>query len=196
LKERGLDAYFTPRVAIDALLSIEEEFIPENILEPAVGTGNIATELEMRGYSVNCGDIKDYGYPDTIVGDYLKSTIPPWIEGIITNPPFMHSLEFATKAVSEVRYVAMLGRIQYLESLVRKEWLEANPPVRILIPSRRLPMMHRFGWEGPTNSSNMCHPWFVWDKDRQQDGMTEMLYYDWKMNVRPDDVATGNADQD
>lgn len=179
-KDRGLDAYFTPRVAVLALLDIEGEYIPKEVYEPAVGSGNIAVELELEGYEVYCGDIKDYGYPGTVVENYLtKDTCPPWVDGIITNPPFRHSLEFSKKAVKEVRYVAMLGRIQYLESMVRMPWLIENPPTRVIVPSRRLPMMHRMGWEGPKSSSNMCHPWFVWDKSRDQDGMTEMWYYDW-----------------
>lgn len=190
-EDRGLDAYFTPRVAVDALLSIEEEFIPQNIYEPAVGKGNIAAELEGRGYKVHCGDIRDYGYPGTVVEDYLAWPCPPWIEGIITNPPFKLSLAFCKKAVAEAGYVAMMGRIQYLESMVRKEWLVANPPTRILVPSRRLPMMHRLGWEGPEAGSNMCHPWFIWDRAREQDGLTEILYYDWKNNERPSSDSAG-----
>jgi hypothetical protein len=179
--ERGRNAYFTPRVAVVALLEIEDDAIPENIYEPAVGAGSIARELERRGHTVHCADIHDYGYPGTIVEDYLVSdSCPPWVEGIITNPPFAHSKEFVEKACSQAAYVAMLGRIQYLESMKRMDWLVANPPTRMLIPSRRLPMMHREGWEGPRSSSNMCHPWFIWDKAFDQDGLTELIYYDWK----------------
>jgi len=193
-KEIGLGAYFTPRVAVLALLDIEREYIPKEVYEPAVGSGNIAAELEREGYEVYCGDIHDYGYPGTVVENYLtKDTCPPWVEGIITNPPFKHSLEFCTKAVNEVRYVVMMGRIQYLESVVRQKWLEANPPTRIIIPSRRLPMMHRLGWEGPEAGSNMCHPWFIWDEERPQEGMTEIYYYDWKQYEPQHDTGPGDG---
>jgi hypothetical protein len=178
---RGLDAYFTPRAAVVALLDLEHEFIPKEVYEPAVGAGNIAQELELDGYEVYCADIRDYGYPGTVVEDYLaKDTCPPWVSGIITNPPFKHAKAFCEKAVKQVDYVAMLGRIAYLESLDRQAWLTDNPPTRILVPSRRLPMMHRLGWDGPKASSNVCHPWYIWDKNRDQGGLTELHYYDWK----------------
>jgi hypothetical protein len=188
LSDRGRDAYFTPRPAVLALIGLEEEYIPKDIYEPAVGAGNIAQELEQKGYEVYCGDIHDYGYPGTVVEDYLaKDTCPPWVSGIITNPPFKLAKQFVEKAVEQVDYVAMLGRIQYLESLARREWLTLHPPTRILLPSRRLPMMNRLGWDGPESSSNMCHPWFIWDKNRDKEKLTELTYYDWKeFEVRRD----------
>ncbi len=180
LRERGRDAYFSPRPAVLALLYLEAEFIPKAFLEPAVGIGNIAKEFEIHGFDVECADIVDYGYPATHVRDFLKWDIPESVEGVITNPPFRFSQAFTAKSVAACRYVAMLGRIQYLESMVRKEWLTSNPPTRILIPSRRLPMMHRLDWDGAKNSSSACHPWFIWDKGRHSDGLTEITYYDWR----------------
>jgi hypothetical protein len=32
------------------------------------------------------------------------------------------------------------------------------------VSSRRLPMMHRFGWDGPRATSNTCYAWFIWDR--------------------------------
>jgi hypothetical protein len=89
------------------------------------------------------------------------------------------------KAVEQVDYVAMLLRIQFLESIARKDWLTENPPTRILLPSRRLPMMHREGWPGPKAANNMCHAWFIWDKRRSQN-LTKLDYYDWKDFGNPD----------
>lgn len=193
LEARGRDAYFTPRVAVLALLDIEHERMPEDLYEPAVGAGNIAKEIERSGRNVYCADIHDYGYPGTVVEDYLSASSPPWVGGIVTNPPFRFSKQFAEKAVAEVPYVALLGRIGFLESLTRKEWLEEHPPTRILLPSRRLPMMHRLDWDGPLNSSNMCHPWFIWDKDEPHGGgLTQLTYYDWK-SYDGNDGRAGNS---
>lgn len=193
-KERGRDAYFSPRVAVLALLGIEGDSLPEDIYEPAVGAGNIAQELEAAGHTVYCADVHDYGYPGTVVEDYLTASPPPWVGGIVTNPPFRYAQRFVEKAYEEVPYVAMLGRIGYLESLARKEWLEKHPPSRIILPSRRLPMMHRLDWEGPLNSSNMCHPWFVWDKDDAPiGGTTQLIYYDWKNFGDGTDGRAGNS---
>jgi hypothetical protein len=46
--------------------------------------------------------------------------------------------------------------------------MEECPPSRILAFSRRLPMMHRDGWDGPKASSQMNTAWFIWE--RQGDG--------------------------
>ena len=51
--------------------------------------------------------------------------------------------------------------------------MEACPPSRIYVFSRRLPMMHRDGWTGPTASSQMNTAWYVWE--RNDDGSSHLL---------------------
>jgi hypothetical protein len=53
-----------------------------------------------------------------------------------------------------------------------------NPPARVHISSRRLPMMHRHGWTGKKAGSNTCHAWFIWDQDSSDRG--QMFWFDWK----------------
>ena len=113
--DRGLDAYFTPREAVVSLIKIENDHIPKVIWEPACGNGAIVIPLREAGFFVAASDICDYGFNCRIV-DYLKVESYPGYRGIITNPPFKLATEFATKALSEVPYLALLLRTNFLES--------------------------------------------------------------------------------
>ena len=69
--------------------------------------------------------------------------------GIVTNPPYRLALEFVQRALSDgSTYSAFLLRLNWLESMRRKSFFEANPPSRLHIFSRRLPMSNRLGWTG------------------------------------------------
>lgn len=172
-EDRGLDAYFTPREATLSLLALEA--VPNVIWEPAAGNGAIADVLEESGREIICSDIKDYGrgYP---VEDYLTTT-PRTCDGIVTNPPYKLALPFVQKAVVESRYVAFLLRTNFLESIGRYRFFKFNPPSKIWISSRRLPMMHREGWEGNRSTSNTCYAWFIWDRGRRH---YQLGWFDWK----------------
>jgi hypothetical protein len=167
---RGLDAYFTPPEAVLALAKIET--LPLSIADPCCGNGAILEALKtiqrpdsLTGTHIVFGsDIVDYGWPNTILRDYLTAPVimAPGV-GIVSNPPYRHAQQFIQKALADgAEYHAWLFRLNFLESLKRKPFFEANPPSRIWLASRRLPMMHRLGWEGSRAASNCCHAWFVW----------------------------------
>lgn len=165
-EDRAQDAYFTPPEATIALINIEQGYIPNHVWEPACGDGAISKVLEDNDYTVFSSDLHNYGY-GLIGTDFFKVKKPDGVEGVITNPPYKLALQFAAKAISEVPYVALLLRTNFLESTSRLPFFRSYPPARIWISSRRLPMMHRFGWTGPKSVSNTCHAWFVWDHDAE-----------------------------
>lgn len=176
--DRGADAYFTPPEAVVALVNIERDHIPGNVWEPACGAGAIAEALHMYGgITVYSSDLYDYGYGLSGV-DYFKAKKPEGFDGVITNPPYKLAVQFAAKAISEVPYVALLLRTNFLESTSRKPFFKAHPPARVWISSRRLPMMHRENWEGPKSPSNTCYAWFVWDAKSER--KREVDWFDWK----------------
>jgi hypothetical protein len=182
--DRGLDPYFTPECATRALLEVEHDFIPHLIWEPAAGDGAIVRVLERAGYDVvYASDIADYG-EGFDVADYL--TCDAMIQddlGIITNPPFKLAEEFVRKALlrDEVAYLALLLRTNFLEGVKRRQLFEDCPLSRVWISSRRLPMMHRFGWEGPKSTSNTCYAWFVWNRNPADPvhPHPEIRWFDW-----------------
>ena len=133
-----------------SLICIERSKIPHCIWEPAAGNGATVRPLQAAGYSVIASDIADYGLVGCQAGiDYLSEQARPYVEGIITNPPFKLAMSFAEKALHEVPYLALLLRTNFLESTARLSFFRKHAPARICISSRRLPMMHRFGWQGP-----------------------------------------------
>ena len=161
---RGVDAYFSPPEAVWSLLAIEAGHLPKRIWEPAAGDGAIVKPLLDAGYQVTATDLMDYGLEPCASGvDYLQAARRPGIEGVVTNPPYRLAVDFAEKALSEVPYLALLLRTNFLESTARLPFFRRHPPARIWISSRRLPMMHRHGWQGPRAPSNTCFAWFIWD---------------------------------
>ena len=171
----GSDAYWTPAEATYSLLALE--LVPHCVWEPAAGSGAIVRVLEKAGHTVIASDIVDYGAGYQL-NDYLTAAPPLGIEGEVTNPPFRLAEAFARKALTEVPYVALLLRMNFLESTRRLPFFRAHPPARVWISSRRLPMMHRFGWTGPEASSNHCFAWFVWDRGAERTG--QLGWFDWQ----------------
>ena len=141
--DRGLDAYFSPPEATASLLGIEAEHLPHDIWEPAAGDGAIVRPLQAAGFTVIASDIADYGLVGCRAGvDYLKAPPIRDVQAIVTNPPFKLAVRFAEKALSEVPYLALLLRTNFLESTARLKFFRKHPPARIWISSRRLPIEH------------------------------------------------------
>jgi hypothetical protein len=185
---RALDAYFSPPEATISLIHIESSNLPRFIWEPAAGDGAIVRPLKKAGFTVVASDIADYGLDNCTIGvDYLKAVPPAQIQGIVTNPPYKLAVPFAEKAIREVRYLALLLRTNFLESTARLSFFRRNPPARIWISSRRLPMMHRYGWAGPRAPSNTCFAWFIWDSNAKQKQIVD--WFDWK-NISKSYVKT------
>jgi hypothetical protein len=176
--DRGLDAYFSPPEAVASLLDIEGKHLPRCIWEPAAGDGAIVRPLQDAGFTVFASDIVDYGLRDCAIADYLKAKPVSGVQGIVTNPPYKLAMNFAAKALKEVPYLALLLRTNCLESTARLPFFRRHQPARVWISSRRLPMMHRHGWQGPRAPSNTCFAWFVWDERSTQKRVID--WFDWK----------------
>lgn len=180
LSERKDDLYETPPEAVRALMRVEK--LPRIIWEPACGPGAIARELRNAGHGVHATDLVNYesNQQDAFGRDFLmERTIPPKTEAIITNPPFKLASEFVECALILCPKVIMLLRLAFLESERRTPILENGYLARVHVFRKRLPMMHRAGWDGPINSnSGMAFAWFVWD--RYHTGPTELHRLSWK----------------
>jgi len=180
-QDRARDAYFSPPEAAFSLLDIEAPYLPKRIWEPAAGDGALVLPLQSAGYDVVASDIADYGLAGCTVGlDYLTASPRVDVEGIVTNPPYRLAVEFAEKALKEVPYLALLLRTNFLESTARMPFFKKNRPARIWISSRRLPMMHRYGWQGAKAPNNTCFAWFVWDGRVEQKCVVD--WFDWRIS--------------
>jgi hypothetical protein len=157
--QRTDDFHETPRVAVEALLSVETFTGP--ISEPACGRGAISGVLIEHGYSVVSTDLVARGYGAGGI-DFLLEW-QPRAPNVITNPPYTLALPFAQNALRlTTGKVALLLRLAWLESQERLPFFRSHPPARVWVFSARLPMMHRDGWTGPIASSAIPHAWFVW----------------------------------
>ena len=178
LKVRKDDLYETPEVATRALLKCED--LPHRIWEPACGRGAIVRVLAAAGHDVHATDLVDYGFPGALAGrDFLLELAAPGFECVVTNPPFKLAGEFVEHALRLCPRVVMLARLALLESTRRNEILDRGHLARVHVFRRRLPFMHRDGYEGPKNSSSgMAFAWFVWDRDHK--GPTELRRISWE----------------
>lgn len=177
-EERGDNLYETPPEAMHVLLALEQ-FSP-TVWEPACGRGAISRMLEDAGYAVVLSDINDYGTADKdgelqAVVDFRQTEAGDGeCHDIVTNPPYGGTLsEFIAHAlrIHRPRKMACLlniGAYFGFEDADRNFIMKSCPPARIIAHARRLPMMHRDGWEGKKATSQMHTAWFIWE--RQEDG--------------------------
>jgi hypothetical protein len=195
-EERGHNLYETPPEAMRVLLAWMR-FAP-NVWEPACGRGAISREMEAAGYDVSLSDLVDYGTATKHgecqdVQDFLATEARPDRPDIVTNPPYGGTLNaFVAHAlrVHRPRKMALLLNLNFLcgfDDPDRRFAMDEHPPCRVIVFTRRLPMMHRDGWDGPEASSRMNCAWFVWELDEATDGYdaggkrdTLLLRVDWK----------------
>jgi hypothetical protein len=178
LSERGDDRYETPDVAVHALLRVES--LPQYLWEPACGSGRIVNVLRAAGHTVIGSDLVDYGDPTHLYRrDFLMELkAPDRCQAIVTNPPFKLAEEFVAHALDLCPRVIMLLRLAFMESERRCGILEGRGLARVHVFRKRLPMMHRAGWEGRKANSGMAFCWMVWD--RSYTGPTTLHRISWE----------------
>lgn len=183
LSERRNDLYETPEEAVWTLLAIEN--VPTSVWEPACGPGAIVRALRASGRIVHATDLVDYECPGSHARqDFLMETVlPVGIKAIVTNPPFKLAEEFVAHARKLCPKVYMLLRLAFLESERRRAILESGDLARVHVFRKRLPMMHRAGWEGRKANSGMAFAWFVWDAEHK--GPTTLNRISWEEQERP-----------
>jgi hypothetical protein len=178
LVDRRDDLYETPDVAVHALLRVER--LPEVIWEPACGPGRIVKLLRSAGHKVYATDLVDYGLDDSESAvDFLMERMPSFAIGaVVTNPPFKLANEFVAHALRlGCPRIVMLLRLAFLESEIRSPILDNGLLARVYVFRKRLPMMHRAGWEGRKSNSGMAFAWFIWDLAHR--GPTELHRISW-----------------
>lgn len=174
-EDRGNNLYETPAEAMHVLLALER-FSP-TVWEPACGRGAISAMLEAAGYAVVLSDVVDYG---TATADGEVQAVTDFREtargegechDIVSNPPYgevMNAFIAHALRVHKPRKMALLlniGAYFGFEDPDRNFIMKTCPPARIIAHARRLPMMHRDGWQGKIATSQMHTAWFIWERD-------------------------------
>lgn len=168
------DYYATNPEAVKMLISAHD-FKGKHILEPCVGAGHIANILtDKYGEEITAIDIIDRGYPNTIVTDFLQWKSDKLYDTIITNPPYSLAKEFIFKCMELLTsggQLAMFLRINFLETVNRKELFDTYPPKYIYVFRKRMPIFNN-GIEldpstGKPWATTLCNAWFIWCKGSQ-----------------------------
>src|SRR5262249_4705713 len=84
---------------------------------------------------------------------------------VVTNPPYARAEQFVAHALELYPHVVMLLRLAFLESERRSPLLDRGLLARVHVFKKRLPMMHRHGWQGPRASRAIAFVWFVFDRE-------------------------------
>lgn len=190
-KDREADDYYaTDPIAIDLLLLKEKPSI--NIWECACGEGHLSRALEARGYNVLSTDLKNRGYDDTGIVDFLCLDENVNFDGdILTNPPYKRAMEFVLKALEilkEGRKCYMLLKLTFLEGVERYRELFSKYPPKIIYSFPKRVMRAKNGeFEAMKQGggSAVAYAWFVWEK-----GYTGLPQHDWLYN---EEVKYGKA---
>ena len=203
-EERGEDLYETPIEAMRTLLALESFGL--NVVEPSVGRGAILRPLEDAGYEVTISDLVDRGITTQHgecqgVGDFLLSVAEGGGWDIVTNPPYGVANAYAAHALREhkPRKMALLLNHNFMcgfEDPDRRFVMDENPPSRIYVFTRRLPMMHRDGWEGNKASSQMNTGFFVWERNEDGSygsGFPQLIRVDWSNYLSAEPLAPGEG---
>jgi hypothetical protein len=86
--------------------------------------------------------------------------------------------EFAAHALELCPNVVMLLRLAFLESERRSPILDGAGLRRVFVFRKRLPMMHRDGWEGRKASSGLAFAWFVWERGYRGHPITQRISWE------------------
>ncbi len=157
------DFYATDPTALIALLDTGEVF-SENVWECACGDGALSKTLTSYGYNVKSTDLIYRGYGEGNV-DFLAFD-GEYDGDIVTNPPYGNAKEFVEKAlgvVTDGHKVAMLLRLQFLETKARRALFEKFPPKYVYVSSSRI-QCAKNGEFKEAGSSAVAYAWFVWEK--------------------------------
>ncbi|OHV85937.1 hypothetical protein [Ensifer sp. LCM 4579] len=205
-EEKGDQLYETSEEATRTVLALES--FSAIVKLPEVGRGAILRVLEASGYEAVISDLRDYGTATKHgelqqVGDFLKS-LPDGTEGMdmVINPPYGDVANaFLAHALREhkPRKMAALLNLNFMcgfEDPDRRFVMDENPPSRVYVFTRRLPMMHRDGWDGPKASSQMNTAWFVWERNDdgsygRGNGLFETIRIDWQQYQSAPALAPG-----
>lgn len=188
------DLYPTPPLATFILQKYVN--LPNKIVEPCAGRGNISIELIRNGYDVVSYDLHQYDNPlcEIITNqDVIELDPPESNTGLVTNPPYHKDLprKIAEKGVEEYDFTALFVRLTFLEGKKRKKLFTENPPSDIIFLSDRIKF--DTGIIEPVEKQDqiggmIAYMWIVWDKLNPADDtrmrwvLLEDEYDEWRKN--------------
>lgn len=165
------DTLFTPPAAVMALLTVEH-FAGVG-WDPASGSGNISKCFKPQLLS------SDISTAEWVYGrrgvDFLQCRKD--VDFIITNPPYVLATTFAEHALECADKVALLLRLQFLESRKRYQFFKDHPPAVIYIPTGRIKCYSPTYQGNGAGINSQSLAWFVWKKRHKGAPVIKWLPY-------------------
>jgi hypothetical protein len=161
-KRSPRDFYQTPFSMTKQFLDLGIAISKDKVWEPSCGKGAIVSVMRDAGHEVYFSDI-NMGF------DFLSMQPPMEVKTIITNPPFLKSIEFIKrcKEIATERFVLLMD-LEYLHGAQRfyeiynvtSQWVLSS--VNIFI---RRPMLTRTTRkDGKYKTGMTTYAWYVWTK--------------------------------
>lgn len=169
----------TPAWAAEAIL--DKEVFTTHVVDPCVGSGVLAEAAKARFLNVLSYDIHDWGYPNTIIADWLedRQRFEHFADyTCFMNPPFSLAEAFIEKAKQrKFRKIVCFQRFAFWESEGRAEFWDRNPPSRVYVcGSRANCWRHDIPLNQRGSSTPTVHAWFVWDRDSPPGTLLGRIY--------------------
>jgi hypothetical protein len=147
---QGHDLCQTPPYALAPLLPFLKP--DTTIWEPAVGEGNIAIELEDKGFSVVISDI--------LRGQNFFEYAPDSWDAIVTNPPYSLKYRWLKRCYELGKPFALLIPVETLGAKTAQELMQEYG-FEVMLLNRRINFkMPNAGWSG--GGSQFSTMWFCW----------------------------------
>lgn len=156
------DGWYVEPSWCSARLFQVEEFGGPWITDPCCGMGTIPDAGFEANYLFDAFDIRDRGYPFTVIEDFLQSTRRH--VNIVCNPPFHDIERFARHALKQtdqkVAFIVPLAR------LPAARWLRKTPLRRVwlLTPRPSMPPGHVIAAGGKPKGGTADYCWLVWEQ--------------------------------
>ena len=141
----------------------------KRIWEPAPGSGRFARRLKTYGFEVA-----------TTSCDFLTAPMAPWVDAIVTNPPYGKRGELAEAFIRhalelETPIAAFLLKVDYDSAKTRRDIFRDCPYFAgKIVLLDRIVWFERKGAAGPSEN----HAWFIWTRTgpRPRDGRPWIAY--------------------
>lgn len=176
---KKLEHFETPEWAAREIL--KHEVLTNIVIDPCCGAGVLTKAANDAGYKCAPIDIYDWGFPDTMIYDFLSDNAGLDVlvkdNTVYMNPPFSIAVEFVKKCFERgARKVVCFQRFAWWESDTREEFWDKFPPNRIYICGDRadcwrydLALIPAKDRVNPRTGKRMAgsptaHAWFVWER--------------------------------
>ncbi len=140
-----------------------DQFKKLSVVEPACGSGDMARPLAEYFGKVHASDLVDRGFGT--VADFLDPAwhLPAGVDWLITNPPFDDlAMTFVLKALALRVNVAVLVKVQFLETIGRCRHLHGPTPANYIVAYAERLNIFKGQLDGASPAKPMMFVWFVW----------------------------------